>query len=235
MWKKIKKMDYRHYIALAVLLGTAALGFLYQWNFARIREAGRDLGRAFLYMIASFFDRADELAAAQTVNTFSGVNLWDAVGVDMDGLIARWSGVWSQIFVGENFAYYLLFLLFKSIQIIYMVCWVLIVGMIVLFPILMTWDSTNNDYGKDTRPLALWKRFIGRPFRAVVCWCRDFGAFFAERPYFKIFLVMWAFYFGIFTVFVEFFAYWLWLLVSLDLASAGVQLLKLAADVCLCF
>ncbi len=234
MLKKIKSIDYRHWISVAVLLGSVALClFVYRYPLLRLIEGGEAFGRSFAYAFLDALELADGFPIAQTVNELSRVDLSTAINIDFAALWDKLTGVWSQLFVGDHFRAYLLFLLWYTFRALY---WIDI-GFICCIPlicyIVFTWDEKNNNYNAETRPLRFFKHFIVKPLQHVTAWCWDFWDFFRYSPYWKIFLWIWAVNFGVIALLLSFFAYYFYILVTLDFSTFGVQLVKLVADLLL--
>ena len=234
MWKKLRYADYRHWISIALILGSLALCFFcYQYPIQRLIEAGEAFGRSVAYTFLDLFELGEDAAIEQTVNQYSNVDLNAAIGIDLETLYAKLTGVWSQIFVWEHFRAYLVFLLWHFIRFTYYGCMVLLLGILAAMPVMLTWDEINNDYNEDTKPLVLFKRFIAAPWRRVWAWCKSFWRFFADRIYMPLFVGIWLLNFGVYSVVLSFLAYYFWILVAFDFSTIGVQLVKLIVDVLL--
>jgi len=234
MLKKIKSINYRHWISLALVLGSAALClFVYRYPVIRLWESVAAFGRAFAYAFLNAYGWAEQLPIAQTVNDFSAVDLAQTINFDIHELADKLTRVWDEIPVGINLRYYGLFLLWHTTRALYNACIILLISIVLLIPIMLTWDDVNNDYNQDTRPLALFKRLIAAPCRHVYEWCRDFLDFFRYSRYYGWFVFIWLLNFGVFAVVFSFLAYYFWVLAAFDLSTIGVQLIKLAADVLL--
>ena len=234
MWKILKRFDYRHLIAVAVLLGSVALEFfVYRYPLLRLIESGEAFGRSIAHTVLDLIGLAEKRPITQTVNNFSRVDLSTAIGLDLDALRNKLTGVWSQLFIGEHFRAYWNFLLLGSLRILFYILLVIIFTIPLLIYIIFTWDEQNNDHGKETVTLRLFKRFVVTPFRYTVAWCREFWDFFRYSPYWKIFLLIWAINCGVISLALSFFAYYFYILTAADFSTIGVQLLKLAVDLLL--
>ena len=234
MLKIFKRFDYRHLIAVAILLGSIALEiFVYRYPLLRLIESGEAFGRSIAQTFLDLIGLAEDYPVEQTVNEFSNVDLSSAINIDLEALQNKLTGVWSQLFVGEHFRAYLLFLLWYFIQILYWIDIVFIFCLPFIGYVIFTWDVKNNDHGKETRTLRFFKRFVVKPFYYVVAWCKDFWDFFHGSFYWTIFLCIWAVNFGILSLLLSFFAYYFYVLCATDFSTIGVQLLKLIADLLL--
>ena len=235
MWKKLKQLDYRHLLCLALVLGSVALGiFVYKYPFVRVGESLNDFGRALAYTVTDLIGIA-ERAPEQTVNEFSGVDLMEIFNIDASGIRDKLTSVWREIFVWENFASYLFFLLRGFGWILFYLCIAFLLVIPLALPVILSWESVNNDYNADTLPLRLFKRFVVTPCRSVFAWCKAFWHFFRESTYWGWFVAVWLLNLGVFTVIFSFLAYYFWMLTTLDFSTVGVQLLKLIADLLLAF
>ena len=240
MLQRLKAIDRRHWISLALVLASAALClFVYRYPLVRIKEAAVDFGHSFAYFFRSIFVEPEELSAeGVTVNTYSGVDLLSVLGFDMATIVAKMQALGSQIFVAENLQLYMVYLTYLLTKLIYWLCWAEIVGVIVVYPIVLTWDTEDCDYAEDTTLLKWWKRCIVAPCRRVVAWLRDYFALFRASWLYRVFVTIWLLNFGLFAVLLEFFAVYFYVLgglgVSFDSSTIGVQFVKALVDVLLC-
>lgn len=91
--------------------------------------------------------------------------------------------------------------------------------------------SENNNYGKDSRPLRVFKRVVLVTYIPVKNWIVSFFGFIRDNGvYRKMWLILWLFYFNVFTIVLEFVAYYLYFAVSFDLVSLYRQIYKLFLD-----
>ena len=91
--------------------------------------------------------------------------------------------------------------------------------------------SENNNYGKDSRPLRVFKRVVLVTYIPAKNWIVSFFGFIRDNGvYRKMWLILWLFYFNVFTIVLEFVAYYLYFAVSFDLVSLYRQIYKLFLD-----
>ncbi|MBQ9098504.1 MAG: hypothetical protein IJY50_03650 [Clostridia bacterium] len=234
MLKKIKSINWRHWLCLGIILGSVALGvFVYQYPFYRLLEGISDFGRIIAYTFADLIELGDRLPFRQTVNDFSAVNLQSEIGIDLAEIVRKLTELKDHIWVGQNFLQYLIFLLYHLTRFLYYLSIALIVILILAIPVAITWDDINNDYGQDTKSLRGWKRWIVRPWRHVVDWLWDFWDFFRSSRWWTAFLAIWLLYLGVYTLVLEFLAYYFYILNFLDFSTLGRQCLKLVVDMLL--
>ena len=234
MWNKLKSINYRHWLCLGIILGSVALGvFVYQYPFYRFLEGLGDFGRIIAYTFADLLGLGDRLPFQQTVNDFSAVNLQSEIGIDLAEIVRKLTELKDHIFVGENLLQYLSFLLYYFMQIIYWLSIFMIVVIFLSMPVIVTWDDINNDYNQDTKPLRIYKRIVATPYGHIKDWCLDFWDFFRGSRWWTAFAAIWLLYLGVYTLILEFLAYYFYILNFLDLSTFGRQCIKLVVDVLL--
>lgn len=237
------RFDYRHIICISITLGFVALGvFKFFGAVGRIIESGRDFGLSVGYLFAEMFGIPHNITP--TVNDFPKIPFFDFSGGssvpsvpsipipdDWQGFTEKWSAYWQTWASKINFYRYLLFLVdfifYLSQFILFAVPFVLL--LYVVFRKLL--KSENNNYGKDSRPLRIFKRVVLVTYIPVKNWIVSFFGFIRDNGvYRKMWLILWLFYFNVFTIVLEFVAYYLYFAVSFDLVSLYRQIYKLFLD-----
>ncbi|MBE6702124.1 MAG: hypothetical protein E7585_01770 [Ruminococcaceae bacterium] len=206
---------------------------MYKYPFWRIAEAVNDFWRALA--LVDLFEISLPFPIEQTVNDFSKVDLWQSFGIDLSEIYRKIGAIGAEIFVWKHFRVYLMFLLFYTVKILYAFCLFIIVALLVCVPLLLTWDDVNNDYNKDTVPLRLFKLFVAKPYRWIKDRVLDVWSFFRNTYWWRLFWALWLLYFGVYTVILEFAAYYLWLITTLSFSTIHIQLMKLIVDILLMF
>lgn len=234
-----KKFDYRHILCIAVTLGFVALGvFKFFDAVGRLIESGRDLGLSAAYYVCELFGL--EHSVTPTVNDFPKIPFFDFMGGveapaipipdDWQGFTERWSAYWRVWATGDNFFAYLAFLgdLLYWFS-MFVLCVLPLV--VVAYAILRRFAKTeNNRYGQDTKPLRAFKRMTAF-YPPAKRWVLSFIGFLRERGvYWKIWLCLWLFYFNVFTIVLEFIAFYLYFVVSFDFVNIYRQVYKLILD-----
>ena len=234
LFKRLRKTDYRYYIATVITVGFAACFLRFPNALGRLIESLRDVGTSFAYYFCDI-----DCDISVTVNDFAKIPFFDFFGHGQNEVLpkefvafkASWDRYWQLWCSKDNFGGYMNALShgLSSFARILLIVLPLIVALLVYFHIELT--KENNDYNEDSKPLAAWKRFSAKVIRSVVRWIKDFFTFLRERSAFwKIWLLLWAFYFNFFTVVIELFAYYLYFVVSFDIKTLYRQIYKLAID-----
>ena len=235
----MKKIDYRHIICIAITIGFVALGVLEFFGaVGRLIESGRDIGLSAAYYFCELFQIPHNITP--TVNDFPKIPFFGFMGgaeapavpipEDWKGFTEKWSLYWRTWATGENFLAYLSFL-GNLLYVLSMAALCLLPVVLVAYFLLKRFAKTeNNDWGKDTKPLRVFKR-VTAFYLPVKQWVLSFIDFLRERGvYWKIWLCLWLFYFNVFTIVLEFIAFYLYFVVSFDFVNIYRQVYKLILD-----
>lgn len=236
-----KRFDYRHIICIAItLVFLACAVFVFPSALGRVIEGGRDLGLSVAYYFAELFGLPHNIAP--TVNELPKMPFFPSSGENATLPVVAIAENWEQFkadFVAYwqlwansgNFLSYLSFLgglMYKICIIVLLVLPVLILLVILLKRYL---KKENNDYDKDSRPLKIVKAIAKYTYIPVKAWAVAFVGFLREhKPYIIVWLCIWAYNFNLFTIVLEFFAFYFYFVVSFDFAGIYRQVYKLFID-----
>lgn len=250
--KAERKIDYRHIICILITLGFVALGiFRFFGCIGRIIESVRDCGLSVAYYFCEifeiphhitptvndlpkipFFDFPSQMPDVPTVPDVPSVPLPD----NWEKFKIKWSAYWRLWATKENFFGYLsavgnaLYIFSKVIVIIIpfiLLVWLLLRRML---------KTQNNDYDKDSKPLAIFKRITAHTYIPIKTWLIGFVGFIREyKNYYIMWLCLLALYFNAFAILIEFIAYYLYFVVSFDFLNLYRQVYKLFIDLSAAF
>ena len=225
-----RRIDYRHYLCIAVTLGFVLLGiFVFRSAFFRLLEAGRDLGLSVAYYFCELF--GVKYSFAPTVNALPKDPPAVFLPENWEAFKESFGQYWTKWAEWENFRGYLIF--FGNAARVFVVVLIPLVGLILIFRSLIGryLKTVNNDYGRESRPLKAFKRVSDHTYRPVKAWLRSFFAFIGEhRAYWVTWLLMWIYFFNGFTILMEFFAYYFYFVFSFDIVNLYRQVCKLLMD-----
>ncbi len=234
----MKRIDYRHFICIAITIGFVALGvFKFFGAVGRLIESVRDIGLSAGFYFCELFQIPHKITP--TVNDFPKIPFFDFGGGsapsvpipdDWQGFAKKWSLYWHTWATGENFLAYLSFL-GNLLYVLSMAVLCLLPAVVLVHFLLKRFAKTeNNDWGKDTKPLWIFKRITTFYF-PVKQWVLSFIGFLRDSGvYWKIWLALWLFYFNVFTIVLEFIAFYLYFVVSFDFVNIYRQVYKLVLD-----
>lgn len=233
MIKKLKKLDYRHYINTFITIAFFTLTVLtFRSAFTRIGEALRDLWNSTIYYFSQLllFD-ADVIL---TVNEFSVVPWTPLFGLPAtwEEFLVLWDKYWQVWATSDNFQGYMAYLsdlLFNVSRIVLLVVVPLVMFLVVIFRRYL--EKQNNDYDKDSKPLINFKKFTEKVITPIKLWVINYIDFNRENStYYKLWLLTWAFNFNLITIFIEFLAYYLYFVLTFDFINIYRQVYKLFCD-----
>lgn len=224
--------DYRHWIMIAVIiLSLALIPFCFRYAHLRLWESCVAFGNSIKYYISELLGL--ELHGEITVNEFTQQpfelpfhlpRTWEEFKTNL-------SGYWGLFFSMENFSAYMgkvAAVLFYITQIILIIMPIFLVVFIVNIFIK---PKHNNDYGKESKPLRVYKRFELKVCKPVKNWSVGFIDFVRENKYYlKALAWIWAYSFNIISIVISFFAYFFYFIVSLKTPTLYIQLVKLFMD-----
>lgn len=231
--EKLKSINYMHYIALGISIVFMLISiFVFPNAYIRIWESIQDLFSSIAYYIRELFvcdydvyPSVIEKSVVPFTPIFNLPATWDE-------FVVEWHTYWDIFFTNENFVDYIGFVA----DVLFYACQVLTLIVIPLFLIsymmFQKYLSTeNNDYNKDSKPLTFVKYLGTKIYIPVKEWCKKYIAFLNENYFYKkLWLFIWLFNFNVFTIIVEFFAFYFYFVISFDRGSIYLQIYKLACD-----
>lgn len=228
-----KRIDYRHIICIAITLGFAACAvFVFPSALGRIIEGGRDFGLSVAFYFCRLLNIPNNITP--TVNelpNMDGILPSVPIADDWEQFKADFAAYWRLWADADNFLSYFSFLgnlLYKICVFILLVMPVFIVAVVMLGRYLR---RQNNDFDKDSRPLKAVKQISRYTYRPVKSWFIGFFGFVREhKPYWVAWLCIWAYNFNLFTIALEFFAFYFYFVVSYDFVNIYRQVYKLFLD-----
>lgn len=236
----MKKVDYRHIICAVITLAFLAVGIFRFFDcIGRLAESGRDLGLSVAYYFCEIFRIPHNIAP--TVNNYPDYSLIDnpfgsfapnvSIPESWEGFKLKWNEYWQVFATGENLDDYFIFLN----DFLYSLCIVILVALplvfILIFVLRKILQRENNDYDEDTKPLKIFKRISECTYHPAKAWLISFFCFVrAHKVYWVTWLCLWGLYFNIFTILLEFIAFYLYFAVSFDFLNIYRQVYKLICD-----
>ena len=222
-----------HYICVCITLIFLLMSFFVFPNaFTRAIESFKDLGRSFGYYIQEmfYFDWGIE----PSVNSYSNVPGESIFGLPstFEEFKVVWFDYWNKFSSSENlYAYFSSVgkFLFNASRILMLIGIPLFLLLYLLFQKYLS--DENNDYNKDSKPLKVFKKISSFTYIPVKNWLTKFFTFVKEnKNYYILWLLIWAYNFNIVTIVIEFVAFYLYFVMSFDIKSIYVQVVKLFLD-----
>ena len=239
--KKVKgKIDYRHFICVAITLLFVLLAiFVFPSALGRIIESVRDFGLSIAFYFCKMFGIENSVTA--TVNDLPKMPFFDLPNMPsspvpslpetFDGFKVKWNEYWELIITARNVVGYLDFL-GGLIAVLANVALYIIPIIVILYLIMkQVLDKENNDYNVDSKALIVARRISDKTYKPVKSWLIDFVAFIKDnKAYYILWAVIWAYNFNLFTIVVEFLAFYFYFAVTWDMVHIYRQIYKLFID-----
>ena len=236
----MKRVNYLHAICIAITLGFLAVGiFRFFDSIGRVIEGARDLGLSVAFYFCELFQIPHEITP--TVNDYPKIPFFDFMGGaqapeapipdTFEGFTHLWATYWQRWATMENFLGYMSFLS-RGLNFVCMFALCVLPFLLIAFLVLRKFAMTkNNDWGKDTKPLRIFKHISAVTYQPVKRWIIAFVGFVCTHDiYWKVWLCMWLFYFNAFAIFLELIAFYLYFVVSFDFGNIYRQVYKLFLD-----
>lgn len=239
---KLKKIDYRHYICVAITVAIIIGGvFAFPNAFGRLAESVRDFGLSVGYSFCEMFGIEHNISP--TINSLPKVPFFPLPPV-LEGQAPNVSlpDTWNDFFANcrsycqlwatkSNFLSYLS-LLGNIIVILLEIAVVVIPVILILYVCFSCYlKQENNDYDKDSKPLVAFKWLTAHTYFPAKAWLKEFIGFIAShKAYWIIWLCYTLFCFNAFTIAFEFIGFYFYFIVSFDVGNIYMQVYKLAID-----
>lgn len=232
--QKIKNLNYRHYIAIAITIIFLCMSiFIFPNAFVRIGEALRDVWNSICYYIQEilYFD----WGISPTVTSASNVPFTPFFNLPAtwEDFVVKWNEYWSVWTTADNFQAYMSYLgtlLFNFSRILLLIILPMFLILYLLFQRYLR--AENNDYNIDSKPLKFTKWLATKTYIPIKSWLKGFVNFIREhKRYYQIWLFIWAFNFNLITIVIEFVAFYLFFVVSFDVGTIYTQFYKLFIDI----
>ena len=234
--KNFLKRNYLHLICIGILIGFIVLGFVYFPNsICRVYEGGRDVVTSFGYYVCEMFEVGGEIKA--TVNDYPSLQIAESKFQPLTLIPENLDAFWAKIeLYGKrlidliNLIEYALFLTRVLLVLSQLLLPLMSLLLLLYCRISAMFRTQNNAYNVDSFGVKLvryvYKRFLLPVFRFF----KRLWAFAKEKKYVTISMYLWAFYFNIFTIILEVFAYYFYFCANFDVISLYRQVYKLLLD-----
>lgn len=204
--------------------------FCFRTSYLRFFESVIDLGRSVKYFFCELF-RIENTTPVSVIER-SKVIIWESIlPEDLEGFQGQTTSYFTLLFDKENFCLWL-----KRLGVV--------AGdfariLIVLLPLLMLlfmlikriYESTNNNYNMDTKPLICFKWLAEHTYRPAKGFIQDYVNFLRENGWtYKTWIALWVFNFNFATIIMAFFAFYFYFAMSYDFVNIYVQFVKLFMD-----
>ncbi len=229
-----KKFNHRHIIVWLIFVLVALWSiFICRDSYIRLFYSVQDLGISFVY---AMFGLEEWCPFPENLNRIDYINIESRFPISLEELKESVSVFFELFFSRYNFLSWLLVVLPKLMiisQLIMLTSLALVVR--ILFKYIFR-PSVNNDHGKETKPLQIYKKICSCFFKPVYIYTRSVYLFFRGNSfYWNVFLIAFFCSTNVSSIVLSAIAYFFYFLVSFDFLSFFVQLYKLSVDLIILF
>lgn len=237
--KVVRRFDYRHIICIILTIGSLLCSlFVFPHSFGRLIESFRDFGISVAYYFTTLFGESEivpTVISLPKVSFFENINLpsyqMPSFPEDWEKFKIAFSKYWELFATRENFENYLVDAVLWLADGARVATCILPLVLCLVVVVNNTLNKENNSYSVETKPLKKYKRFVDVTYVPVKNWIKSFVEFTGNNKFYRIlWAVIWAYNFNLFTILIEFFAFYMYFAVSFDVASIYTQVYKLAID-----
>lgn len=233
--RKLRRLDYRHYICFAITLGFLACGFIFPNALPRLAETVRDLGLSVAYYFCELVTDVNPIRVTVTEmpswqfapSRFEPLKLLPYTWEEFQALWGEYWRTWATWDCVEGYFAFIgdvMYYLSKALL-------VLMPLVICLWLWLGRYTSVEcSERGKESKPLKRWRSFTFKVVNPALRWIREFFAFVGQTRYKSFWIFLWLLYFNVLSLVVAFLAYYLYFISSFDMLSLYKQFLKLMVD-----
>ena len=233
LFDKIKEIHYMHYISAGITAVCLVFAiFVFPNGIVRIGESCVDFGTSIAYYAQELF--CFDWNIHPTVINVSKIGwtpFWN-LPETWEDFTVLWGEYWRVWATKENLTAYMDFLgnlLYNVSRILLMIVVPWVSCLYLMFK--KSLSTQNNDYNVTSKPLAFFQRFGVKVWIPIKRWVRSYIDFVkANSIHYKLWLFIWAYNFNVITIILEFFAFYLYFVVSFDTGNLYKQVYKLFCD-----
>ena len=230
----LKRINYKHYICAGVLLLLALCSvFVYPHNVIRLLESIRDFGVSIAYYFLFIFRIRNDINPG--ITEYSNVSFYQNFSFGLPKTWAEFTVVWGdywRLFAStENFYGYLRYIgmLLYNVFILFLIG--LLIFLVLFMLLKLDMSRNNNDYGKESKPLKVFKTVTKYAYLPVRNWVKAFFEFLRDyKAWYVSWIVVLLINHNLISIVISFFAYVFYFAVSFDVVSLYTQVYKLFLD-----
>ena len=229
--KMFRKINYRYYLCILITIIFLLFSMNFTRSFIRIWESIKDFGLSIYYYFTELFylPRAIE-------PTLNHIGVYDKLNDPFSFLSLENFGVYFSLgfhsFINlDSFLFYI-----QKVGIglnLFVRILLMMIPILLIFYLKFKAYFKENDIkaNSDSKPLKIYKKLQLKFIIPIRDWIRSFIVFLGNHRYFlTIWILIWLLYFNVFTIVIEFLAFYFYFVMSFDLISIFIQFYKLILD-----
>ena len=228
-----KRLDF---FCSLITLGLLGLGILFVNCLPRIAEALRDLVLSLLYYIFGLFSENENPISASVTN-FASWKFTDSRWRTLGAMPFTWEefkvlfvDFWRLLLNKENFGAYISSSGDKFYYIFKILLLIMPLGLLIYMKFRSYTNTRVNERNVKSKHLVRYEKIKYKVIYPVAAKIKNFVLFVIEHGYHKIWFFLGLLYFNAFAIVIELIAFYLYFIISFDVANIYVQVLKLLED-----
>lgn len=219
MLKRIKRIDYRNYICIIFIILLLSLSLVFKNSYIRIIESIKDLGLSIAYYFCEIF--LIEYSFEPSINNITSTS--NEIIKNFNIIDFSNFGVYFELsFKASLNIETLLRYIGNVLNILSNVSRYLIIVLPFFYLLFIKYkryfSENNNEIDSDSKPLRIYKNIDNKVFNPIKKWLLSFKDFLTQRKhYIYICILLLSIYFNVFTIIIEFFAFYFYIVISFDL------------------
>lgn len=226
----LKKLDYRHYICVAITIAFMSCFFFFPNCIGRLIESLWDICTSTAYYIFDLLNIENNITP--TVLELSRYPFPQLFPLTWNEFVALWDRYWQIFSTDKNFLLYLYNVLYV-LALVLELAFSLIGISLILYAVFKHYfkSKSKRSSNVDSKPLRLHKQIVSHTYYPVKIWFKSFIEFIRKNSiYLKIWICIWALYFNLITIAVELVAFYWYFATTFNVSALYTYVYKLFAD-----
>lgn len=232
MIKKLQKIDYRYYICIILTIVLLSLSFVFKRSYIRLLESIKDLGLSIGYYFCELFYIPYSFEPSINNITLTSKTIIEEFKIfDFSNFGTYFEIGFNVSLNSETLLRYIsnVITLLSSVTRMLLIIFPLILLLVLQYKKYFT--ENNNQINSDSKSLRFFKKLELKVYVPIKQWLNAFKAFVIKN---KIFIYIWlivlGLYFNVFTIIIEFLAFYFYFVLSFDFVGIFKQFYKLIVD-----
>ncbi len=231
--KKVKRIEYRYLIWLALIAGSIALGvFVYDKSYVRLWQSIKNVGTSAAYYFVEVFGIDAKITT--DITKLIEIDISELLPFSLNEMLQKLEKLFPALFVWENFQAYLLYVL-QLTEVILLLSPMVVLLLYVLWLLISSAYIRNTDKKGNSKALTVYLFTVRPVIHSAYEWIRDLIDFGREHKLLKLCIFIWLLNLNVVTIVLAALAFYLYFAASFDVSALAVNVVNLLADLVIMF
>lgn len=230
---KILKINHRYYVSILLIIISVLFFFKFDNCFLRLYYSFKDLINSIWFYIVEIFEFSFNTdISVNEIPDFMKESKISFLPQDWEFFKIKMGMYFKSLFNLETILFYL-----TDIRLFFKTFYRILLFVLPLILVLYNFYSgmfslkKNKNVDQNSLGVIIYKKIEKKFFEPILNWLISIYYFILDRKYiYYILFIIWALYFNLFAIAVEFFAYYFYLIISFDILHLYLQFYKLLLD-----